>query len=134
MSVMSRTIAFAIAIGCTYGLSFLIYIAAALAYAGGLRPMIYGYVIELLTGILAIVVTNRLRASAPSLLVLLGVAIGRSLRGFGEFEVLVSVGGFTSRNALSLEALRVALVLAGALAATLYLHWKRSRHGISSAA
>jgi hypothetical protein len=126
---MPRIVGFGLAMVSAYLLSEALYLAVALTYLAGVPPEVFGYVLEPLTGILAVALTLRLRPHTPFSLVLVGVVIGRSLRGYWEFNVLVNTGHLSTGRAMQIEEWRIATVLIGALVATVYLRWKRRRGG-----
>jgi hypothetical protein len=106
----------------TYLLSVALYFLAALVYGIGLRPLVYGGVLEILTGILAVSLVSRERKDAPWFVVLTGIVVGRSLRGMAELPVLNKVGGMSPSSSAALVGVRILLVVLAAAATILYAH------------
>lgn len=111
----------------TYLVSWALYFGAALAYSIGVRPLVYGGFLELLTGLLAVGLINRFRPDFPWPAVLIGVTVGRVLRGITEVSAVHNSGNLSLRGAMTLVAVRVLLVVIGATGAIWYRRWRVHR-------
>ncbi len=124
---MAQVLVFGLAAVVTYLLSSTLYLSAALAYGIGLRPLIYGWILEVLTGILTVSLIRRERQDARWLVLLMGIVVGRSLRGISEVPVLKTLGGLSPANAARVVLVRIVLVGIGATVPMLYTSWRSRR-------
>jgi hypothetical protein len=124
---MAKLFAGGLAAIVTYLLSVALYFAVALLYGVGLRPLVYGAILELLTGFLAMGLVRRERPGVTWLTVLAGIVVGRSLRGMAEVSVLSRVGGLSAASSVVLVGVRVLLVVIGAVSAVAYRRWRSQR-------